>query len=141
LRHFESGRRPTIAQKNPKGGCIIIEIDSAPFWKRLHLLGPALACPGLKLEMDGPSFGPSNPEHKVSPKMIPALKNTRLLLSQEKGVILVESKVRATRTAPIEVIYTVTTYWTPTRFYSGCDLNAAEKAFELAVARAPQRIR
>jgi hypothetical protein len=89
----------------------------------------------------GPHLAPGNPEPKASPKMIPTLKDTRLLLRQEKGVILVESKVRATRTAPIEVVYTVTAYWTPTRFYSGCDLHAAEKAFELAVARAPQRIR
>jgi hypothetical protein len=73
--------------------------------------------------------------------MIPALKDTRILLSQEKGVILVESKVRATRTAPVELTYTVTAYWTPTRFYSGSDLHAAEKAFELAVAQAPIRIR
>jgi len=72
--------------------------------------------------------------------MIPALKDTRLLLRQEKGVILVESKVRTTRTAPVEVIYTVTAYWMPARFYSGCDRNAAEKAFERALTRAPQRI-
>jgi hypothetical protein len=73
--------------------------------------------------------------------MVPALKDTRMLLQEEKGVILVESKVRATRTAPVEIVYTVTAHWTPARFYSGSDLHEARLAFEVAVARAPQRIR
>jgi len=73
--------------------------------------------------------------------MVPALKDTRIILKQEKGVILVESNVRSTRTAPVETVFTVTAYWTPPRFYSGHDLHAAERTFAEAVARAPQRVR
>jgi hypothetical protein len=38
-------------------------------------------------------------------------------------------------------MYTVTAYWTPRRFYTGDDLDAAENAFEEALDRAPQRMR
>ena len=73
--------------------------------------------------------------------MMHALKETRSFLKQAKGVCLVETNVRASRFAPIETSYTVTAYWTPTRFYTGDDFTAAEKVFEEAVARAPQRAR
>ena len=71
--------------------------------------------------------------------MLHALKQTRSILKQAKGVFFVESHVR--HGARIETIYTVTAYWTPTHLYNGDDFNAAEKAFEQAVARAPMRVR
>ena len=43
------------------------------------------------------------------------------------SVRLVEASVRGHRTAPVEVTYTVTAYWTPKLFYTGSDLHAAEK--------------
>jgi len=72
-------------------------------------------------------------------RMLRALKETRSILKQAKGVFLVESHVR--HRAGIQTTYTVTAYWTTTRFYNGDDFNAAEKAFEQAVTRAPMRVR
>jgi len=71
--------------------------------------------------------------------MLHALKETRTILKQAKGVVLVESNVR--HGTGIETSYTVTAYWTPTRFYNGDDFSAAELAFDKAVARAPMRAR
>jgi hypothetical protein len=73
--------------------------------------------------------------------MMQATKETRVIRKQGRGVFLVESGVRQHRTGPVEMTYTVTAYWTPNRFYTGTDLYGAEKAFEEALARAPQRIR
>ena len=73
--------------------------------------------------------------------MIPAPKESSHLLKQGKGVFLIETSMRASRSAPVEIIYTVTASWAPTRFYRGNDLNAAEAIFGQAVARAPQRAR
>ena len=73
--------------------------------------------------------------------MMQATKETRVIRKQAKGIFLVEAYVRPHRTDPVEVIYTVTAYWTPNHFYTGGDPHAAEKAFEEALARAPQRIR
>lgn len=74
--------------------------------------------------------------------MTVALKDTRLILRQERGVVLVESSVRPHRYAAImETLYTVSAYWTPTRFYTGGDLKIAEQAFDQAVKRAPMRVR
>jgi hypothetical protein len=71
--------------------------------------------------------------------MMHALKETRSILKQAKGVFLVESNVRYR--AELETTYTVTAYWTSTHFYVGNDFNAAEQAFGRAVARAPARVR
>ena len=68
--------------------------------------------------------------------MKPAPKETHLILKQGKGGFLIESNLRHGRGAAAEVIYTVTAYWTPTRFYTGSDRNLAERAFEEAVAHA-----
>jgi hypothetical protein len=73
--------------------------------------------------------------------MLDALTETKAILKQTKGVFLVESHVRATRTTPAETVYTVTAYWTPKRFYRGNNRDAAETIFADAVAGAPARVR
>jgi hypothetical protein len=72
--------------------------------------------------------------------MLHALRETRVILKQTKGVLLVETIVRAKMDAPLEATYTVSAYWVPRRIYHGTDFDAAEIAFEEAVARAPWRI-
>ena len=72
--------------------------------------------------------------------MMQAGKDARGILKQERGVSLVESSVRPNLSGPVEVSYTVSAYWTPTRFYTGTDNDAAEIAFDQAVSRAPQRV-
>src|SRR5262249_42103165 len=51
-------------------------------------------------------------------RRLPAPKESSYILEQRKGVFLVETSMRASRTDPIEVICTVATSWVPTRFYA-----------------------
>jgi hypothetical protein len=76
----------------------------------------------------------------MDPPMTPAVKDTRAILKHEASVFLVGSSLRSHLNGPVEVTYTVSAYWTPTHFYTGSDRDAAEKAFEQAVARAPERV-
>ena len=64
---------------------------------------------------------------------------TRIILKQAKGVTLVKATLRSNWRAAAKMTYTVTAYWSPTHFYDGDNINAAEEAFERSLARAPLR--